>query len=257
MAIIYLRVDEADSKTALDQLSKFLRCKKSFIATFICTNRLGIKIPRDIRKLIALKCTVPIPSKMDCSLIEYYRFYVSHATTQKYNPHILVEELPDFSTALFTLVYLTSAKYQIDDFRHPFGEMLREPSIMMLQPYTFNDLKGSLIDGSYVYELRNMRYGEVIAGIVCDQMIRGLIYIELSDVTIFDKFKSYDNNVLAFNIISGKLVDKSVWNKRYRPACPPKINRPRNGIWVLPCMYDSIIKLITKNPIDKDRKSVV
>ena len=250
MSVLFLRVDGADSKSTPAQISKFLRCKKSFITTFICIGRLGLKIPRDIRRMIAIEWTDPIPSKLNCSITEYYKFYVTHPTTQKYNPYILTFGALGCDSAIGTLVFLDNYKCDYCNFRHPFEKMLREPSIMILQTYGISAPASIVRDGKYIYDFTAPHYGDVIMGIICDQFVSGFLCVDLYNVSLIDRFELYNNNVRAFNIDCDLLRlygDPKRLDELY-VQIPPKIYRVRHGIWAPTRMYHTSIRLITKAP---------
>lgn len=252
MSVLFLRVDEADSTSTFEQISKCLHCKKSFIATFICASKLGLKIPKDIRKRIAIECTIPTPSKLNCSIMSYYRFYATHATTQKYNPYILTFDSAGFNNAIATLIFLDADKSCVHNFRHPFEKMLREPSIMILQTYkmVMNALTGVFSNGTYIYDFTAPRYGDVIMGIICDQLVSGWVYMQLYDVSLIDRFEPYNNNIRAFNIDPDleKLQNDPKRLDELYIQNPPKIYRVRRGIWTPLWKFDTSIRLITKTP---------
>lgn len=252
MSALFLRVDEADSASTTAQISKCLHCKESFITTFVCINRLGFKIPRDIRRRIAIECTTPTPSKTDCSVVEYYRFYSKHATTQKYNPHILAIGGIN-NSALTMLICLGTNTFCNHNFGHPFEKMLRELSIMILQTYHVGVPVCTFSEGVYTYEFTAPQYGDIIMGVVCDQLVRGSIFKRLGDVSLFDKFEPYDNNIRAFNIDNDlkRLEDDPKRLDELRVQNPPKIHRVRNGVWAPFWMYQTIIRLVTKIPINQ------
>lgn len=252
MSVLFLRVDEADLESTTAQISKCLHCKKSFMATFICVGWLGLKIPRDIRRKIAIECTVPTYIKLKCSIMTYYRFYATHATTQKYNPYILTFDSTGFNNAIATLIFLESkVRTRGHNFRHPFEKMLREPSIMILQTYKINNLASTFSNGMYICDFLAPRYGDVIMGIICDQLVRGYIYMQLyDDVSLIDRFEPYNNNIHAFNIDHdlGRLQNDPKRLDELYVQNPPKIYRIRHGVWTPSWMYQTCIRLITKSP---------
>lgn len=160
MSVVGLRVDICSADSSVEEISKCLRHKKQFITLMLCLRVLGFMPPRDIRRLIALYCTIPAPSMLPSEtyfsdVVTYHQFYMSHLPTQKYNPYIYSTGCPG---ALVAAVVQPTVDYS---FHHPFPQYLPGPSLAngpgvlaMVLGSTCHVPICTVDNGRYLYRLR-------------------------------------------------------------------------------------------------------
>lgn len=186
MAILFARCDIADRFSTIDEISKTIpvTAKRSFISLMLCAKRFGMYPPRDIRRMIAILCSELVvtdifddlrnevndeESLCDGSIIvNYYKFYMSHKNTQRFNPFIYNQIQDNGMGGLLLLTAFRSPAIGGVTYNHPLSHMLkgdRSTSLFCVRhPILYCEL------GKYYY-VDCIRYGDFIVGIVEDTKI--------------------------------------------------------------------------------------
>lgn len=254
---MFLRVDIVDKWATPADISKCLRCKSSFITTFLCLKRLGTQIPRDIRRAIAVWCTEPTPSQTKPSILKYYEFYSTHYLTRKYNPYVLGNGTNINVPAIGLLVICGSKSFRAR-FHHPFEKMLREPSTMFCEIYTLqaSGYLSTATPDRVTYDITLPPNGDVIVGIVRpESIIRGCFRLSRHTVTMFYRVDNErDVSAVAYNISSDfEAIERgdTEYIKSLRTG-PPRMCSISHGIVPLArreIYYSMVLHLETKTPI--------
>lgn len=164
MAVLFLRVDTIGENPTNDEISKFLKHKSEMAKFILCAKHKSSYFPKDIWRLIAITLCwgVTLKSYMDgMSIIDYYKFWLSHAVTRKYNPFIYNQKNETQSGIALLLMYTTS-NFDGFNFGHPFRSFLntKRATAMCKNSHLVTKSENNF------YEASIHLLGEILIGIV-------------------------------------------------------------------------------------------
>lgn len=170
MAVLFLRLDVISNFPTNCEISKFLKSKRALVNFILCAKKNNLKLPKDVWRKIAITLCwgVVLQTKMEgISVIDYYKFWMSHRLTRIYNPFIY-NQFDDSCSALALLVMYGIEGFSNFDFGHPLRELLNEKiATAMCRCKSLNVVKiGNSLDKAGVYSCDIPRSGEILAGIV-------------------------------------------------------------------------------------------
>lgn len=170
MAVLFLRLDVISDFPTNCEISKFLKSKRELVNFILCAKKNNLKLPKDVWRKIAITLCwgVVLQTKMEgISIIDYYKFWMSHRVTRIYNPFIY-NQFDDTCSALALLIMYNSKSFSDFDFGHPLRELLNEKSATaMCRCKSLNVVKiGNSLDKARVYSCNIPRNGEILVGIV-------------------------------------------------------------------------------------------
>ena len=174
MSIVGLRVDTCDYDSPSTLISHCLCNRESLITLLLCLQRTHIQLSRDLRRLIAIYCTVPTPTIMPGIIPhDYYTHYLTHPATRKYNP--ILHCVSDTSGAIFLMIHIEADDSILCDFGHPFPDMLRtQPAVAETCWTRLADTPPDwkpIVTAPNTYSYRVQLYGDMIIGMEYDRRI--------------------------------------------------------------------------------------
>jgi hypothetical protein len=266
MSVTFLRVDEANQNSSVAEISETLKCKSALITVLMWLKRIKIYIPLEIRRMIAIYCTVPNVTYMKCSAIKYWKFYSTHKTTQKYNPLICTTGRRMVIGNLSCIFGREQYNDCLHIFGHPLTNKLKEVSAMSfdIEDTKLDDFIYSAKDKSYITTIVVPVSANILAGIKHnDNVISIVAYTDIINSKpkqCFTLIKRIDLksrlNVNMFDIRNGT-YKKSLDNfskkvkESYMPNYPP-IHGFKHGFirTYLPGIALMRLRIVAKQPID-------
>ncbi len=168
MSILFLRVDEANQYSSVDEISRTLtpNLKQRLCQLWLCTSKIGLIVPRDIRRAITIMCTDVTPTILPrMSIGEYTAFWYSHATTQKYNP--MFGAIDSTTSGLYLLIMLPGNRIRglSPAYVGKFGYLINE---INLQTFAITYISRETV----LQPFRIPKCSDFIHGIACDSVAK-------------------------------------------------------------------------------------
>lgn len=271
MSAIGLRIDCADTNSPNELISKCFPHKSVFITVILCLRAIGIVLPRDIRRKIVLSCCKPFISQMDCTLQDYWKFYLSHETTRQYNPILHNNISSAIHTGTLLMTHLLIDKSTTYDFHHPTMNNVRNGPRHVcgnykLALYDFPEERGE----TFIYQRYIPKFGDTIIGLVHDDcIISATIYATGDKITnspLVQEWEIYRSDLKSvLPMISFRFTPEDFGNADYDPdkmrsmlcsdrflSTPPIIHPFKDIVMAAEYVYPALsIRIVTNKKTDK------